>query len=63
MAQWVGHCPENQKDYQFDSHPVREHAWGVGQVPGWSCVRVNILKLFSHIDVSLPFLLPPFPSL
>ena len=33
--------------------PVTTHAWVASQVPRWECA----------IDVSLPFLLPLFPSL
>ena len=39
--------------------PVRAHAWVVGQVPIWGCVRGNQSMFLWHIDVSLPlFLLP-----
>ena len=37
------------------------HAWGVGQVLRWGCEGDNRLFI-SHIVVSLPLLLPPFPS-
>ena len=42
--------------------PVRAYAWVVDQVPSWGCARGNRL-FFLHFDVSLPFLLPPFPLL
>ena len=32
-----------------------------GQVPSWGRTRGNWLLLLSHIDVSLPLFLPPFP--
>ena len=41
--------------------PVRAHAWVVGQVPSWGCARGNQLMFLSHM--SLPFFLPPLPSL
>ena len=37
---------------------VRAHAWVVGQVP-----NRGTCKRQPHIDVSLPFFAPPFPSL
>ena len=43
--------------------PVGAHAWVAGEVPSWGCVRGNWSMFFSHIDVSLPLWLPPFPSL
>ena len=43
--------------------PFRTHAWVVGQVPGWGCAIGNQSMYLSHIYVSLPFFLPPFPSL
>ena len=42
---------------------VRAHAWVVGQVPSWGSVKCNQSMYFSHMDVSLPFFLLPFPSL
>ena len=41
---------------------VRAHAWVAGQVPSWVCVRGNWLMYLSHINVSLPLFLSPFPS-
>ena len=41
--------------------PVRAHASVVSQVPSWGCARGNQSMFLSHIDVSLPFFLPPFP--
>ena len=41
--------------------PVRSHAWVVGQVPSWGCMRVNRLMYLSHIDVSLLSLSPSPP--
>ena len=43
--------------------PVRTRAWGVGQVPSWGQARGNQSVYLSHIDVSLPLFIPPFPSL
>ena len=46
---------------------VKAHGWVVGQVPtspvGGGGTRDNQEMCLSHIDVSLPFFLPPFPSL
>ena len=43
--------------------PVRAHAWVVRQVHGWGPARDKRLMFLSHIYVSLPLFLPPFPSL
>ena len=43
--------------------PLRAHAWVVGQIPSWGHVIGNRMMYLSHIDVSLPLFLPPFPSL
>ena len=43
--------------------PVRAHAWVAGRVPGSGCVRGNQSMCLSHIKVSLPRFLPPFPFL
>ena len=42
---------------------VRAHTWVAGLVPSWGRARGNQLIHLSHIDVSLPLFLPPFPSL
>ena len=39
---------------------VRAHAWVVGQVPGWGCVRGNRLMFLLHTDVSPPLFLHSF---
>ena len=41
--------------------PVREHAWVMGQVPGWGLMRGNQSMFPSHVDVSLTPFLPSFP--
>ena len=41
--------------------PVRAYAMVAGQVPSWGHVRGNYLMFLSHINVSLPLFLPPFP--
>ena len=43
--------------------PVRAHAWVAGWVCSWGCARGNQLIYLSHINVSLPLLFSPFPSL
>ena len=43
--------------------PVRAHAWVVGQAPRWGRAGGKLSMYLSHIGVSLPLLLPPFPSL
>ena len=43
--------------------PVRAHAWVVVPGPSWWCTGGNQSMYLSHIDVSLPFFLPPFPTL
>ena len=42
---------------------ARAHACVVGQVPSWGHVGGNQSMYLSHIDVSLPLFLLPFPSL
>ena len=42
--------------------PVRADAWVVGQVPSWEHARGNLSMFLSHIDVSFPPFLLPFPS-
>ena len=42
--------------------PIRAHAWVVGSVPSQGACERHLIIL-SHIDVSLPLFLPPFPSL
>ena len=61
MVQWIECQPANQvSPVQF---PVRAHAWVVGQVASRGRVKGNQSIDLSHIDVSLPLFLPPFPSL
>ena len=50
------------KGHQVNSQLV--HMPGLwGSSPVWAYARGNPLILLSHIDVSLPLCLPPFPSL
>ena len=59
VAQLAGHCPSNQR---MDSQSG--HLPGL-QVPSLVGVHKESSQLMflSHIDVSLPFFLSPFPSL
>ena len=41
--------------------PVRAQAWVSGQAPHWGRVRGNLSMFLSHVDVSLPLFLLPFP--
>ena len=43
--------------------PVRARAWVVGQFLSWGHVWGNQSMFFSHINISFPLFLPPFPSL
>ena len=43
------------------SFPIRAHAWVVGSVVVGVHTRGNLSMFLSHINVSLPFFLPPFP--
>ena len=44
--------------------PARAHAWDMDQVLlSWGCGRGSRSMYLSHMDVSLPLFLPPFPSL
>ena len=57
VAQWVGHCPANQRSLVW--FPLRAHTWVVGQAPGWGwggCERQHI----TH-QCSSPSLSPPLP--
>ena len=49
------------KGYQFYSH--LEHTLGCGWSQVSPCERGNRSKFLSHIDVSLPLFLLPFPAL
>ena len=68
-AQLVGHCPAKQK--VTGSVRIMAHAWVAGLVlpaPGWGTqerqqISVSHIMFRSHIDVSLPVFLPPFPFL
>ena len=52
VSQWVGHCPENRRvPVQF---PVTAPAGGA---------RGDLSVFLTNSDVSVPFFLPPFPSL
>ena len=59
VAQWIEWQPANPK--VASSIPGGAHAWVTGQVPIWGCARGNQSMYFSHIDISLPPFLPPFP--
>ena len=61
VAQWIECCLRTQS--LLVGFPVRAHAWVVGWVPGWGCVRGNQSMYLLYIDVSLPLFLPPFPPL
>ena len=57
VAQWVKYWPVNQKvTGLIPSQGV--HAWVVGQVP-----VAGAWERRTHINVSLPLFLSPFPSL
>ena len=58
VAQWIEHWPVNQTKESLVQFSVRAQAWVAGQVP-WCGVH----ERQSHIDVSLPLFLLPFPSL
>ena len=49
------------KGHWFNSRS--RHMPGLCQVPSWGHVRNSGLMFLSHISVSLPLFLPPFPSL
>ena len=60
VAQLVGCRSAKQKvPVQF---PVRAHVWVVGLVPGWGAHERQPVNA-SHISVSLPLFLRPFPYL
>ena len=54
IAQWI-ECRLRTKG-SLVGFPVRPHAWGVGQVPNWGCVRGNHTLMFLSPSFSL---LPP----
>ena len=61
MFSWLGVILQSERSpVQF---LVGAHAWVAGLVPSWGHVRGNGLMFLSHINVSLPPFLPPFPSL
>ena len=56
VAQWIEHRPVNQR--------VAGSIPSLGRMPGlWARSPVGAHKRQPHIDVSLPLLLPSFPSL
>ena len=59
VAQLVDVSLEKLKGRWFDSYSGR---WFEGLVPSWGPYKHTSMFL-SHINVSLPLLLPPFPSL
>ena len=62
VAQWVGCRPRKVKGQQFDSQSGRMPGLGVQSLAGAHAGGTWVM-LLSHIDVSLPLWLPPFPSL
>ena len=61
MFSWLGVILQSERSpVQF---LVGAHAWVAGLVPSWGHVRGNGLMFLSHINVSLPPFLLPFPSL
>ena len=61
VAQLLGYHPAKQK--VTGSIPSQAHARVAGSVPDWVHAGGNTSVYLSHIDVSLPFFLPPFTSL
>ena len=61
LLSWLGLVPHTKKlKVQF---PIGLHAWRGVQSPVGAHARSNWSMFFSCINVSLPFFLPPFPSL
>ena len=62
MASWIEHCPAKSK--VTGSIPSQSTCLGCR---AWSAfgayVRSNRSMFLSHMDVSFPLFLPPFPSL
>ena len=61
VARWTECRPANWK--VAGSICSRAHAWVAAQVPSWGPARGSQSMYLSHIDISLPLFLPPFPSL
>ena len=61
VAQWIEHWPANQKV----ASSIPGQGTCLGCWPGYwlGGVRGNRLMSLSHVSVSLPLFLPPFPSL
>ena len=62
VAQLVGRRPARRRVASLMTSG-RGTCLGCRFGPDWGCARGNGCKFLSHIDVSLPFFLPPFPSL
>ena len=60
VAQWIEHWPVNQKVTGLI--PSQGTCLGHRPDPGWGAVRGSQMIFLSHINVSLPLFLPPFPS-
>ena len=61
VAQWMEHRPVHQK--VTSSIPSQGTCLGCGPGPHLGRARGNWPVYLSHISVSLPLFLPPFPSL
>ena len=59
VAQFVDCHPAKQK--VTGSIPGRAHAWDEGQSQVGVCASGNRSTFVSHVDVSFPLFLPPFP--